>query len=150
MPLDQYIEGGHGEGQTRLKIRPAPMHHFFQMADEREHREHRLHQHAILPFTALTHFKIARIAFRSMKAGVAQNNHALFNLANEPLKGLVCDIGGGTRPPHNQPPLVQQQTQFAADGIVKLLGMILSPGNRRHFPDAISTDPTLRQPAPYP
>ena len=35
------------------------------------------------------------------------------------------------------------------DGIVKLLGMILSPGNRRHFPDAISIDPTLRQPAPY-
>ena len=35
-------------------------------------------------------------------------------------------------------------------GIVKLLGMILSPGNRRHFPDAISTDPTLRRPAPYP
>ena len=35
-------------------------------------------------------------------------------------------------------------------GIVKLLGRILSPGNRRHFPDAISTDPTLRRPAPYP
>ena len=35
-------------------------------------------------------------------------------------------------------------------GIVKLLGMILSPGNSRHFPDAISTDPTLRQPASYP
>jgi hypothetical protein len=39
-----------------------------------------------------------------MKAGVAQDNHALFNLANEPLKGLVCDIGGGTRPPHNPNP----------------------------------------------
>src|SRR5215470_11297753 len=35
-------------------------------------------------------------------------------------------------------------------GIVKLLGMMLSPGNSRHFPDAISTDPTLRQPALYP
>ena len=34
-------------------------------------------------------------------------------------------------------------------GIVKLLGMILSPGNSRHFPDAIYTDPTLRRPAPY-
>src|SRR5713101_1924694 len=44
-----------------------------------------------------------------------QDNHALFTLSNEPLKGLVCDMGGGTRPPHNQPPLVQQQTQFAAD-----------------------------------
>ena len=32
-------------------------------------------------------------------------------------------------------------------GIVKLLGRILSPGNRRHFPDAIGTDPTFRRPA---
>ena len=38
---------------------------------------------------------------------------------------------------------------FCPFGIVKLLGMIVSPGNSRHFPDAISTDPTLRQPALY-
>jgi len=37
VPLDQHVEGGHGEGQTRLKIRPAPMHHLLQMADERQH-----------------------------------------------------------------------------------------------------------------
>jgi len=34
MPLDQHIEGGHGERQARLKIRPAPMHHLLHMADE--------------------------------------------------------------------------------------------------------------------
>ena len=28
------------------------------------------------------------------------------------LKGIVCDIGGGTRPPHDQPPLIQYETQF--------------------------------------
>ncbi len=32
MPLDQHVEGGHGEGQTRLKIGPAPMHHLLHMA----------------------------------------------------------------------------------------------------------------------
>ena len=37
----------------------------------------------------------------------------------------------------------------SVDGIVKLLGMIVSPGNSRHFPDAIATDPTLRRPALY-
>ena len=42
MPLDQHIEGGHGERQARLKIHPASMHHLFKMADERQHREHRL------------------------------------------------------------------------------------------------------------
>src|SRR2546422_9681111 len=30
MPLDQHIEGGHGERQARLKIGPAPMHHLFK------------------------------------------------------------------------------------------------------------------------
>ncbi len=43
MPLDQHIEGRHGECQARLKIRPAPMHHLFDMADERQHGEHCLH-----------------------------------------------------------------------------------------------------------
>src|SRR5262249_37559718 len=31
MPLDEHIEGRHGEGQPCLKIRPAPMHHLLQM-----------------------------------------------------------------------------------------------------------------------
>ena len=33
------------------------------------------------------------------------------------------------------------------DGIVKLLGIIWSPGNRRYFPDVIATDPPFRRPA---
>jgi hypothetical protein len=32
MPLHQHIEGRHGAGQPCLKIRPAPMHHLFEMA----------------------------------------------------------------------------------------------------------------------
>src|SRR5215831_20045956 len=71
MPLNQHIEGGHGEGQTRLKIRPAPMHDFLEVADERQHREDRLHQHTVLPLATLTQFEIARIALRGMEAGVA-------------------------------------------------------------------------------
>jgi hypothetical protein len=39
--------------------------------------------------------------------------------------------------------------RVTVEGIVKLLGMIMSPDNSRHFPDAIATDPTLRQPALY-
>src|SRR5882724_10720230 len=74
MPLDQHIEGSHGERQARLKRRPAPMHHLFAMADERQHREYRLHQHAVLPLAALTQFEIARIALRGMEAGVTQDN----------------------------------------------------------------------------
>src|SRR6266704_3107378 len=68
MPLDQHVEGGHGEGQTRLKIRPAPMHHLLQMADECQHREHRLHEHTVFPLAPLTQFEIRGIALSSMEA----------------------------------------------------------------------------------
>jgi hypothetical protein len=57
--------------------------------DECQHREYRLHQHTVLPLATLTQFEVRGIALGGMKAGVAQDNHALFNLANEPLKGLV-------------------------------------------------------------
>jgi hypothetical protein len=89
MPLDQHVEGRHGEGQTRLKIRPAPMHHLLQMADECQHREHRLHEHTILPLPPLTQFEVGRIALRRMEGGIAQNNHASVKLLNEPLKRVI-------------------------------------------------------------
>src|SRR5262250_3763423 len=115
MPLDEHIESGHRERQARLKIRPAPMHHFLQMTNEREHREHCLHQHTVLPLTALTQFEVGGIALGGMKTGVAQDNHAPVDLTNQPLKRLVRRIGGSTIPPHHQAILVQQQTEFPAD-----------------------------------
>ena len=71
--------------KARLKIGPAPVHDLFEMADERQHGEHRLDEHPVLPRAALTQFQVSGVAFHGMKAGVAQDNHALFNLANEPL-----------------------------------------------------------------
>src|SRR6266568_1257038 len=62
MPLDQHIEGGHGERQARLKIRPSPMHHLFEVADECQHGEHRLHEHPVLPLAATVMKAIAHIA----------------------------------------------------------------------------------------
>src|SRR6058998_1227615 len=69
MPLHQDIKGGHGERESCLKIGPAPMHHLLQMADERQHREHRLHEHTVLPLAALTQFEVAGIALRGMEVG---------------------------------------------------------------------------------
>src|SRR6266699_3633884 len=115
MPLDQHIEGGHGERQARLKIRPTPMHDFLEVANERQHREHRLHQHAVLPLATLTEFEMARIPLRGMEAGITQDNHTLLKLPNQPLKRVIRDMGGVTRPRHHQAVLVQQQAEFAAD-----------------------------------
>ena len=44
-----------------------------------------------------------------------QDNHPLFELPNQPLEGVIRDIGGITRPGHHQPPLIEQQTEFAPD-----------------------------------
>src|SRR5213594_587818 len=115
MPLDQDIEGGHGEREPGVEIRPDPMHDPFAMAADRQHREHRLDEHTVLPRAALAQFEVGRIALCGMEGRVAQDDHPLFELSNEPLKGVLCDIGGGTRPPDDQPPLIEQQTQFAPD-----------------------------------
>jgi hypothetical protein len=50
------------------------MHHLFEMADERQHREDRFHQHAVLPLTTRTQFEIGGIALRGMEAGITQDN----------------------------------------------------------------------------
>jgi hypothetical protein len=39
----------------------------------------------------------------------------VFALRKSALKRVIRDIGRGTGPPHDQPPLIEQQTQFAAD-----------------------------------
>src|SRR6266571_7438658 len=115
MPLDQYIEERHREREPCLKIRPLAVHDFLEVADERQHRQDRLHQHAIFPLAPLTEFQVGGIALRGMEARVTQDDHASVDLANQPLKGVIRDIGGGTRPPHHEAILVQQQTEFAPD-----------------------------------
>src|SRR5712691_6644406 len=107
MPLDQHIEDGHGEREPRLKIRPHAVHDFLEVADERQHQEDRLHQHTILPLAAWTQFEVGGIAFRGMEGGITQDNHPPINLLNQPLKGVIRDVRGGTRPSHDQSPLIQ-------------------------------------------
>src|SRR5438552_6585758 len=115
MPLDQHIEGGHGEREPRLKIRPHAVHPLLEMADQRQHGEHRLDEQTVLPLAALTQFEVAGIPLRGMEAGITEDNHAFFELPNQPLKGVIRDIGGVTCPRHHQPPLVEQQTECAPD-----------------------------------
>ena len=112
MPLDQHIEDGHGESEARLKIGPAPVHDLFEMADQRQHGEDRLDEHAVLPLPALTEFEVGGVALGGMETGITQDNHPPIDLLHQPLKGVIRDIRGGTRPPHDQPPLVEQQTEF--------------------------------------
>ena len=89
MPLDEHIEGRHGAGQARLNRGLAPVHDLFEMADERQHGEHRLDEHTVLPFAALTQFEVGGIALSGTEAGVTQDNHPSVHVLNEPLKGVI-------------------------------------------------------------
>ena len=46
----------------------------------------------------LTQFEVGGIALRRMEGGITQDNHASVELSNQPLEGVIRDIGGGTRP----------------------------------------------------
>ena len=70
MPLNQQIKGGHGEREPCLEIIPHSVHHLLAMADQRQHRQHGLHQQAVLPLATLTPFEVGGIALRGMKAGI--------------------------------------------------------------------------------
>ncbi len=115
LPLDQHIKHRHGASEACLEVLPAPVHDFLAVADHGQHREHGLHQQAVLPRAALTQCEVGRIPLGGMEGRITQDNHAFFKLSNEPLKGVIRDVRGGTRPPHHQPPLMQQETQFPAD-----------------------------------
>jgi len=88
MPLDEYIEGGDGEREPGMEIRPDPAHDLLAMADQRQHRQHRLDEQAVLPLPALAEFKVRMIALRGMEGRVAQDNRA--GLRVLPLKSMEC------------------------------------------------------------
>ena len=58
-----------GEGQARLTRGSAPMHDLLEMADERQHREHRLDEHTVLPLATRTQLEDAGIALCGMEGG---------------------------------------------------------------------------------
>src|SRR5713101_8137997 len=75
MPLDQHIEGRHGEREPGVEIRPHAVRDPLEMADHGQHREHRLDEHAVLPLPALTQLEVGGIALGGMEGSITQDNH---------------------------------------------------------------------------
>src|SRR2546430_2211299 len=100
VPLDQHIEGGHGEREARLKIEQkgaiVPV----------QHGKTKIAIPLLPPIArSLLWVQIAGIARRGMEAGISQDNHLLLTLSNQPLKRVIGDIGRVACPPDDQPPL---------------------------------------------
>src|SRR5215510_12012122 len=89
---------------------------------EHETQPHEGDQHQLIEKEIRDHGKTPSYRWRNesilpgfQTAGISRRLEGHDHLTNEPLKGVIRDIGGGTRPPHDQPPLVEQETQFAPD-----------------------------------
>ena len=70
--------------------------------------------------------------------------HASLREASVPHDAAVPETGSVPAPGEES---LSEAPSVTREGIVKLLGIILSPGNRRYFPDVIATNPPFRQPA---
>src|SRR5262245_9974111 len=84
MPLDQHIAGRHRERKTGMEIRPDAVHDLLEMADECQHREHRLDEHPVLPLAARTEFEVGGIPLGGMEGHITQDNHLVFTLPHQP------------------------------------------------------------------
>ena len=115
MPLDQHIEGRHGERQTGVERRPDPMHDLLAVTDQCQHREHRLHQQAVLPRAALPQLEVGGIALCRMEGRIAQDDHPCFARSHQPLTRLIWPLSRGTVPGNDQLPLVEQPPSVTAD-----------------------------------
>jgi hypothetical protein len=51
-----------------VERRPDLVHDLLEVTEQRQHREHRLHQHVVLPLPALTQFEVGGIASAAWKA----------------------------------------------------------------------------------
>jgi len=108
LPLDQHVEQRHGESQASLKVVRHAMHHLFEMADQGQHRIHRLDKHARVPVVAAAHFQIERITGFGMKAEISKEallqklcRRARITSSGRSIRGQLWILysGGGTLRP---------------------------------------------------
>lgn len=112
MPLNQQIEGGDGKRQPGLQIVDHPMHHFLGMADQRQHGEHGLDQHSVVPGSARAELEVGWITVGGMKPGVGQDQHAILEHLNQRMKQCIVDVGRRPQPTDNAPHVIDQQAEF--------------------------------------
>src|SRR5262249_61800616 len=96
MPLDQDIEGGHGEREPGVEIGPDAMRDLFEMTHDGQHGEHRLLQHALLPFPTLTEFEVRGISSAALNAVSLRTNIPPTTLRISQRKVVTGTLAGGT------------------------------------------------------
>lgn len=115
------------------------MHHFLEMTDQGQHRQDGLDQHAVVPFTAPAQTQVRRLPTLLAEVDIGKDDHLGGHAIDNVLEGrAVVDIGGVTIQVDDQPQVIQQQTQLAADDptpIGTALATDLAPGCVLHDAD---------------
>ena len=115
MPLNQQIERSDSERQAGQDVVHHPMTDLLEMTDQGQHREHGFDQHAVVPGAAWAEFQVGRIALGGVEAGIGQDDHAVLEPLDQGLKPGIVGMGRRPQPADDLTPLIDQQTQFAAD-----------------------------------
>jgi hypothetical protein len=87
VPVRQYVEQGHSEGQPCTKIPLDAMTDLFEMTDRRQQREDCFYDHAYIPGPAWADLQVRQITHLGMKVRIGQDDHHLVKLGDHGLKG---------------------------------------------------------------
>jgi len=115
VPLNQHIEGGYGGTRAAPENTPSPDASPSSNGQTSvKHREHRLHQHPVLPLSARTQFQVAGIPSAAWKP-VSLRQSSAHQPAESAIERCCPRHWRWHTPTHDQPPLIEQQTKFAPD-----------------------------------
>jgi hypothetical protein len=94
IPLDEHIEGGHGEREPGVKRRPEPVHDVLAVTHDSQHRQDHLDEDAILPLATLTEFEVGGVAFRRHGRGGQEGlRPVLMGLEKAQEAGALGELG---------------------------------------------------------
>jgi hypothetical protein len=113
---EQDIEHSCHRSQACLDVGREPVMEPFEVADNGDQRQSRLHHHAFIPGAFGAQFEVGRNALLTAKAEIAQDN-GLPNVAfNDGMKRLVMGVERSPIPVHYVPLVVEQPAEFDTYG----------------------------------
>src|SRR5215471_10205973 len=137
-PPGPEIERRHHPSDTGTEVGPYPMADFLAMEDRREHRQHRFDQHPRIPSPTRTDFHVGGVPGLGMEPRIGQDDHLLIKLSNQQVKMRVVDVGGDAALGTNPAPLIQDETEFAADNPAMIaLPLLADLGGATPFPHGV-------------
>jgi len=114
-PVDADVKGGSDISQAGFYARPSSMGEMLEIQNTGEQGKDGFDNHALVPRSFFAHLEIDGITLAGVEAAVAQNDHLVFDVFEQGMKGRIINVGGVAHPVHHLSLSVAQQTQFGTD-----------------------------------